>query len=126
MGKDVVAADPILGNVCLLLCRGMDVYNNFFCKDHKKDSDIFHDDFYTNDDIINAYSRYVATIVKRYAHEPSVLGTPLSTILSCSSYSRHFEAGNLPTTHAVPPVFLRRGVAHLRPLLNGLRPSQQL
>ena len=126
MGKDVVAADSILGIVCLLLHRGMDVYNGQFCKDHKKDSDIFHDEFYTNDDIVAAFSRYVATIVKRYAHEPSVLGTPLSTILLCSSYSRHLEAGNLPTTHAVPPVFLRRGVAHLRLLPNGLRPSQQL
>ena len=126
MGKDVVAADPILSIVYLILRRGMDVYNQFFCKDHKKDSDIFHDDFYTNDDIIHAYSRYVATIVKRFAHEPSVLGTPLSIILLCSSYSHHLEAGNLPTTHAVPPVFLRRGVARLRLSLNGLRPSQQL
>ena len=78
MGKFIAAADPVPGGFCLLLHRGMDVYNRHFCKDHKKDSDIFHDDFYTNDDIVNAYSRYVATIVKRYANEPSVLGTPLN------------------------------------------------
>ena len=72
----MVAADPVLGSFCLLLHRGMDVYNRHFCKDHKKASDIFHDDFYTNGDIFDAYSRYVTTIVKRYADEPSVLGTP--------------------------------------------------
>ena len=80
MGKDVVAADPVLGSICLLLRRGMDVYNKHFCNSHKKDNDIFHDEFYTKDDIVDAYSRYVATIVKRYAQETSVLGTPLSTV----------------------------------------------
>ena len=125
MGTYVVTADPVLGSICLLLRRGMDVYNKHFCNSHKKDDDIFHDEFYTKDDIVDAYSRYVATIVKRYAQEASVLGTPLSIVLLRWSYSPHLEVGNLPTTHAVPPVFLRLRAAHLRPLLNGLRPLQQ-
>src|SRR5258706_4505216 len=125
MGKYVMAADPVLGSICLHLRRGMDVYNKHFCNRHKKDNDIFHDEFYTNHDIVDAYSRYVATIVKCYAQETSVLGTPLSITLLWWSYSPHLKAGNLLTTHAVPPVFLRLRVAHLRLLLNGLRPSQQ-
>jgi len=52
----------------------MDVYNTHFSKEH-------HDEFYTDSDIVDAYSRYVATIVKRYANETSVLGTPLSIII---------------------------------------------
>ena len=109
----MVAADP----VCLLLCRGMDVYTKHFSKE-------FHDEFYTCSPIVDAYSSYIATIVKRYAHEPSVLGTPLDYLL-WSSYSPHLKAGNSPTTHAVPPVFLRRRVATLRRLLDGRRSSQQ-
>jgi hypothetical protein len=77
MGEHMVAAG---GGICLHLRRGMDVYNKHFCKKHKKDTDIFHDEFYTNDDIVDAYSHYVATIVKRYANETSVLGTHLSII----------------------------------------------
>jgi len=51
----------------------MDVYNQHFSKEH-------HDEFYTDGDIFDAYSRYITTIVKRFAHEPAVLGTPLSII----------------------------------------------
>ena len=116
-----MAADPVLGGVCLLLRRGMDVYNKHFCETV---TEIFHDDFYTKSDIVDAYSHYVATVVKRYAHETSILGTPLDDLLWWS-YSPHLKAGNSPTTHAVRPVFQRRRVAHLRPLLNGLRPSHQ-
>ena len=72
-----MAADPVLGGVCLLPRRGMDVYNKHFCKNA---TEIFHDDFYTKSDILDAYSRYVTTIVKRYANEPSVLGALLSII----------------------------------------------
>ena len=72
-----MATDPVLGSVCLFLRRGMDVYNKHFCKNA---TEIFHDNFYTKGDIVDAYSRYVATIVKRYANEPSVLGTLLSII----------------------------------------------
>jgi hypothetical protein len=100
----------------------MDVYNQHFGNEH---TDIFHDDFYTKGEIVDAYSRYVSTIVKRYADEPSVLGTPLDQLLLWL-YSPHFKAGNSPTTHAVPPACLRRRVARLRLLLDGLRPSQQL
>ena len=74
MGKYMVAVDPVLGSVCLLLRRGMDVYNAHFSKEH-------HDDFYTSGDIMDAYSRYITTIVKRFANEPAVLGTPLSIII---------------------------------------------
>ena len=80
MGKYMMAADPLLGSVCLLLYRGMDVYNKHFCE---KDSEIFHDDFYTKSEIVEAYSHYVATVVKRLAHETAILGTPLSLIYSC-------------------------------------------
>ena len=73
----MMAADPLLGSVCLLLCRGMDVYNKHF---GEKDSEIFHDDFYTKSDIVDAYSHYVATVVKRFAHETAILGTPLSMV----------------------------------------------
>ena len=52
----------------------MDVYNTHFSKAR-------HDEFYTNGTIVDAYSRYIATIVKRYANEPVVLGTPLSIII---------------------------------------------
>ena len=76
----MMAANPLLGNVCLLLCRGMDVYNKHFCNNK---SEIFHDDFYTKSDIVDAYSRYIATVVKRLAHETAILGTPLSTIYCC-------------------------------------------
>ena len=93
----------------------------FFCKTA---TEIFHDDFYTKSDIVDAYSRYVATIVKRYAHETSILGTPLDDLLWWS-YSPHLKAGNSLTIHVVRPVLQRRRVVHLRPLLNGLRPSQQ-
>ena len=86
MGKYMVAADPVLGGFCLLLHRGMDVYNKHFCKDHKKARDIFHDDFYTKSDIFDAYSRYVTTIVKRYADEPSVLGTSSQSFCCSGSY----------------------------------------
>ena len=79
MGKYVVAVDPVR-SVCLLLHRGMDVYNQHFGKKDKEATDISHDQFYTNNDIVDAFSRYVATIVKRYANEPTVLGTPLSII----------------------------------------------
>ena len=75
-----MAADLVLGSVCLLLPRGMDVYNNHFGRKRENVTDIFHDEFYTDSDIVDAYSRYVATIVKRYTHETTVLGTPLSII----------------------------------------------
>ena len=58
----------------------MDVYNNHFFKNRENVTDIFHDEFYTDNDIVDTYSRYVATIVKRYAHETTVLGTPPSII----------------------------------------------
>jgi len=58
----------------------MDVYNSHFRKKDKNTTDISHDHFYTDKDIVDAFSRYVATIVKRYANEPSVFGTPLSII----------------------------------------------
>ena len=64
----------------------MDVYNQHFSKNDKNATDIFHDPFYTNKDIVDAFSRYVATIVKRYANEPTVLGTPLS-IICCRGHS---------------------------------------
>ena len=76
----MIAADPLLGSVCLLLCRGMDVYNIHF---GEKDSEVFHDDFYTKSEIVDAYSHYIATVVKRFAHETAILGTPLSLIYSC-------------------------------------------
>jgi len=50
----------------------MDVYNRQF---HKNVTNLFHDPFYTKPDILAAFSGYVAKIVKRYANEPSVLGT---------------------------------------------------
>ena len=81
MGKYMMVADPGLGSLCLLLRRGMDVYNNHFCKKDKNSTDISHDQFYTDNAIVDAFSRYVATIVKRYANEPSVLGALLSITL---------------------------------------------
>jgi endo-1,4-beta-mannosidase len=80
MGKYMIAADPVLGSVCLFLRRGMDVYNKHFSKKDKKVTNISHDQFYTDNVIVDAFSRYVATIVKRYANEPSLFGTPLSII----------------------------------------------
>jgi len=78
MGKDTVAA-----NGCsLLLCRGMDVYNKRFLK-HATDP--FHDSFYTDPDVLAAFSRYVAMIVKRYANETSVLGWELANDPRCAS-----------------------------------------
>ena len=72
-----MAVDPVLGGVCLLLRRGMDVYNKHFCKNA---TEIFHDDFYTKSDIVNAYNHYVTTVVKRYVDEPSILGALPSII----------------------------------------------
>ena len=80
MGKYMVAMDPVIGSVCLLLSRGMDVYNKHF---REKDTESFHDDFYTKSDIVDAFSHYVATVVKRYSHETAILGTPLSIIYCC-------------------------------------------
>ena len=80
MGKYMMAADPLLDSVYLLLCRGMDVYNKHFCN---KDGEIFHDEFYTKGEIVDAYSHYVATVVKRHAQETAILGTPISTIYCC-------------------------------------------
>ena len=62
----------------------MDLYNQHFRKKDKKATNITHDQFYTDKDIVDAFSRYVATIVKRYANEPTVLGIPLS-VISCDS-----------------------------------------
>ena len=102
MGKYMVAA----GLVCLLLCRGMDVYIKHFSKD-------FHDEFYTCGDIVDAYSRYIAKIVKRYAHEPAVLGIPLSII--CCGRRTHFTS-RLGTRQR-PTLFLRPSC------VGGLQPS---
>jgi hypothetical protein len=102
MGKYMVAADSVLG-VCSLPCSGMDVYNRHFGNEQNKDTDIFHDDFYTNGDIVDAYSRYVSTIVKRYADEPSVLGTPLSVTCCCGCTHRISRLG----TRQRPTLFLR-------------------
>jgi hypothetical protein len=99
MGKYMVAADSVLGGVCSLPCRGMDVYNQHFGNEH----DIFHDDFYTKGDIVDAYSRYVSTIVKRYANEPSVLGTPLSINCCCGCTHSISRLG----TRQRPTLFLR-------------------
>jgi len=86
----------------------MDVYNTHFCNRHKKDNDIFHDEFYTKDDIVEAYSRYVATIVKRYAQETSVLGTPLNQFVAVVilTSSQGWEIANdspLAVLDAIPP-----------------------
>ena len=91
----MMAANPLLGNVYLLLCRGMDVYNKHFCNT----SEIFHDDFYTKSDITDAYSHYVATVVKRLAHETAILGTPLSQsfiIVVVLTPSQGWELANDP------------------------------
>jgi hypothetical protein len=118
MGKDTVAA-----NGCsLLLCRGMDVYNKRFLK-HATDP--FHDSFYTDPDVLAAFSRYVAMIVKRYANETSVFGTFIVNYDGSCTYLIS-KVGNLPTTPVVPPLFPQRTTANLRPLLNGLRLSQKL
>lgn len=53
----------------------MDVYNRIFLKNA---TNLFHDPFYTNTDILASFSRYVAEVVKRYANETSLLGTSLS------------------------------------------------
>jgi len=106
----------------------MDVYNKHFLKKTKRTketTDISHDHFYTDKEIVDAFSRYVATIVKRYANEPSVLGTPLLFICYSGCINFIFKAGNLPTTHAVPLPCPHRRIVHRRPLLNGLQPSQQ-
>ncbi|SRR5258706_2077780 len=92
MGKFVVA---VLGSFCLLLHRGMDVYCKHFSK---KNQDIFHDDFYTNGDIVDAYSHYIAKVVKRYADEPTVLGTPLNlfVVVAILTSSQGWEIANDP------------------------------
>ena len=95
-----MAADLLLGNVYLLVCRGMDVYNKHFCE---KDSEVFHDDFYTKSDIVDAYSHYVATVVKRFAHEPAILGTPLTIIYCCGRTHFISRLGNRKR----PTLFLR-------------------
>ena len=56
----------------------MDVYNRVFLKNA---TNLFHDPFYTSTDILSAFSRYVAEIVKRYANETSVLGRFLSYVV---------------------------------------------
>ena len=56
----------------------MDIYNRVFIKNT---TNLFHDPFYTNTNILAAFSRYVAEIVKRYANETSVLGTFLSYVI---------------------------------------------
>ena len=98
MGKYTVAADPGVGSFCSLLRRGMDDYNKHFCKKHtkhKKDN-IIHVEFYTNGGIVDAYGRYVATFMKRYAHEPSVLGTPLNyfVVVATLTPSQGWELAN--------------------------------
>jgi len=96
MGKDTVAA-----NGCsLLLCRGMDVYNKRFLK-HATDP--FHDSFYTDPDVLAAFSRYVAMIVKRYANETSVFGWELANDPRCAS--------SLPATNDCKPQTITKWVA---------------
>ena len=91
-----MAADLVLGSVCLLLRRGMDVYSKHF---REKDTEIFHDDFYTKSDIVDAFSHYVATVVKRYSHETAVLGTPLSITYCCgrTHFTSRLGARQRPT-----------------------------
>ena len=99
----------------LIPTQGIGRYNKHFCSSHKKDNDIFHDEFYTKDDIVDAYSRYVATIVKRYAQEASVLGTPLSIALLWWPYSPHLEAARcfsgLPASESCTPQTITKWTA---------------
>lgn len=83
------------GGVCLHLHRGMDVYNRVFLKNA---TNLFHDPFYTSTDILAAFSRYVAEIVKRYANEPSVLGSSLSYVVMIAvlTSSKGWEIANDP------------------------------
>ena len=108
LGKHAAAPDRPSG-VCLLLHRGMDVYNKHFIKNS---TDVFHDPFYTQSDILTAFSNYVAEIVKRYANETSVLGTFLLSIISIAvlTSSQGWELANdprcassLPTTNSCNP-----------------------
>ncbi|TFK29928.1 glycoside hydrolase family 5 protein [Coprinopsis marcescibilis] len=57
---------------------GMDTYvRHFGLKDHEE--------FYTNEKVINAFKNYTATLVKRYANSPAIFGWELANDARCNS-----------------------------------------
>jgi mannan endo-1,4-beta-mannosidase len=109
--------------------RGMDVYNKHFVKDA---IDLFHDPFYTQSDIVAAFSRYVAEIVKRFANEPTVFGTLLLffVVVVVLTSSLGWELANdprcassLPATNGCTPQTITKWTATIAAVVKQNDPS---
>ncbi|TFK76450.1 glycoside hydrolase family 5 protein [Pluteus cervinus] len=71
---------------------GMDTYVRQFVKDQQ------HDQFYTDENIINAFKNYTTQVVSRYVNSPAIMGWELANDPRCNST---LPAGSLCTTTTV-------------------------